>query len=138
MRRRVSREQLLDASQSILSPRVIPKCRGGGMSFALMQRLCLLTVARWAKGKPAKIPVPGSGTDCSLSCGPLVAPQGVARFVAVTRQDTETPAGASGRVIFSPEAAEALETSWRERGFWLLCEERRQHGAASGELLPGP
>ena len=30
MRRRVSREQLLDASQSILSPRGNPRWRGGG------------------------------------------------------------------------------------------------------------
>ena len=31
MRRRVSREQLLDASQSILSPRGNLRCKGGGM-----------------------------------------------------------------------------------------------------------
>lgn len=61
----------------------------------------------------------------------------VARFVAVTRQNPETPAVGPGRVIFSPKAAEALETSWRERGFWLR-EERRQHGAASGFLPSGP
>jgi hypothetical protein len=34
MRRRVSREQLLDASQSILSPRGNPRCSGGCWLYA--------------------------------------------------------------------------------------------------------
>src|SRR5688572_16580825 len=64
MRRRVSREQLLDASQSILSPRGNLRCKGDG-SFCS-------TVAYGAKGKPAKIPVPGSGTDSPSGCEPQV------------------------------------------------------------------
>jgi hypothetical protein len=36
MRRRVSREQLLDASQPVLSPRGNPRLRGGGKLVLLL------------------------------------------------------------------------------------------------------
>ena len=41
MRRRVSREQLLDASQSILSPRGNPRFRGGVSSCELVLSRCV-------------------------------------------------------------------------------------------------
>ena len=135
MRRRVSREQLLDASQSILSPRGNPRWRGGGSLTT-----CLLCASSQTVRKGIRLKFR------NLAAEPLAlwvaSPRrrqfaAVARFVAVTRQNPETPAVGPGRVFFSPNAAEALETSWRERGFWQR-EERRQHGAASGFLPSGP
>jgi hypothetical protein len=61
-----------------------------------------------------------------------------ARFVAATRLDPGTRTRASGRVIFSPEAAEALETSRREIGFWLLMRGMSPTRGGIGRTLVTP
>lgn len=134
MRRRVSREQLLDASQSILSPRGNPRWRGGG-KLVTCQSASSQTGRKGIRLKFRNLAAEPLALWVASPRRQQLAV--VARFVAVTRQNPETPAVGPGRVIFSPKAAEALETSWRERGFWLR-EERRQHGAASGFLPSGP
>src|SRR5712691_4307417 len=88
MRRRVSREQLLDASQSILSPRGNPRWRGGGNSV-----LPKHFVANRAKGNPAKIPEPGSGTVGPLGREPQVA---VACCCRQVRRGNATKPGDAG------------------------------------------
>jgi hypothetical protein len=135
MRRRVSREQLLDASQSILSPRGNLRCKGGGMPNGYAPP----TVAYRAKGKPAKIPVPGSGTDSPLGCGPQVG--GLCPFCQVRRGNATGHGDAGGGLgksfLFSRSGRGPGNLLEGERVL-AFCEERRQHGAASGELPPGP
>ena len=80
MWRRVSCEQPLNTSQSIL------RLRGS------LNQLCGVTLSRTAttpKGNPVHIPEPGSGTVSKP------------RFDVATRSDRETPTGALGRVVFS-------------------------------------
>ena len=82
MWRRVSCEQPLNTSQSILRLRgsLVQSC---GVS---RRRKC---AASRPKGNPVHIPEPGSGTVRTLVS------------VVATRHDRETPAGALGRVVFS-------------------------------------
>ena len=58
MWRRVSCEQPLHTSQSILSPRRNPMSMGAVLSPRVVG-------PRWAKGNPVPIPEPGSGTETS-------------------------------------------------------------------------
>jgi hypothetical protein len=90
MRRRVSREQLLDASQSILSPRGNPRWRGDGRLVTCWRSF----VANRAKGNPAKIPEPGSGTVGPLGREPQAAAACCCR--QVRRGNATKPGDAGG------------------------------------------
>lgn len=92
MRRRVSREQLLDASQSILRPRRKPRWRGDGLPAKAAEARF---VARGAKGNPAKIPEPGSGTVGPLGREPQAAAVRAARR-PVRRGNATKPGDAGG------------------------------------------
>jgi hypothetical protein len=89
MRRRVSREQLLDASQPVLSPRGNPRWRGDGELVFLLKQF----VAKRAKGNPAKIPEPGSGTVGPLGREPQVT---VACCCCQVRRGNATKPGDAG------------------------------------------
>jgi hypothetical protein len=91
MRRRVSREQLLDASQSILSPRGNPSWMGGGS----LTNCSLASSHSRAKGNPAKIPEPGSGTVGPLGREPQAAAASRCRR-QVRRGNATKPGDAGG------------------------------------------
>ena len=82
MWRRVSCEQPLNTSQSIL------RLRGSLIkSFGVLE--FIFKAKSWPKGNQVHIPEPGSGTVRTLVS------------VVATRHDQETPTGALGRVVFS-------------------------------------
>ena len=86
MWRRVSCEQPLDTSQSIL------RLRGGldqALSHTKGAKASNLSTQMMPKGNLVHIPEPGSGTVRTLVS------------VAATRNDLETPTAAPGRVFFS-------------------------------------
>ena len=84
MWRRVSCEQPLNTSQSILRLRgSLVKSRG------VFRRSVSQSAATRPKGNLVHIPEPGSGTVRTLVS------------VVATRHDQETPTGALGRVVFS-------------------------------------
>ena len=107
--------------------------------FAGLSVGSLLVATHRAKGKPAKIPVPGSGTDSPLGCEPQVAMW--KRLLPVRRGNATGHGDAGGGLgksyLFSRSGRGPGNLSEGDRVL-ALCEERRQHGAASGELLSGP
>lgn len=94
MWRRVSCEQPLHTSQSILSPRGNPMQMP---AFTLCENSLWKSkvAARRAKGNPVPIPEPGRGTVSRRARAER------RKLVGVTQHDPEKPSGGLGRVFFS-------------------------------------